>query len=118
MWNGSKIGNASKIGKWCGNVWIQNGGEICKTDCDVGMMIKMTKNVCGMGCFLAKKTHVLQQYLLKLPLDVTPSSNVFCPCVLMMQCMGDMLHFMYRQNFGRVYITNQNKEDKRHGMMG
>ena len=60
VWNGG-----SKIEKWCGIVWTQNGGEICKTECGMGMIIKMTQNVCGMGCFLAKRVHVLQQYLLK-----------------------------------------------------
>ena len=40
----------------CGIVWTQNGGEICKTECGMGMIIKMTQNVCGMGCFLAKKS--------------------------------------------------------------
>ncbi len=55
------------------------GGEICKIVCNKGIIIKMTQNVCGMGCFLAKKTHVLKSYLLKVrekcgigALSVTP----------------------------------------------
>ncbi len=31
----------------------------------MGIKSKMTQNVCGMGCFLTKKAHVLQQYLQK-----------------------------------------------------
>ncbi len=46
-------------------VWTQNGGEIRMSGCDMGIKIKMTQNVCGMGCFLTKKAHVRQQYLQK-----------------------------------------------------
>ena len=35
------------------------------TECDMGVKIKMTPNVCGMGVFLAQKAGVLRQYLLK-----------------------------------------------------
>ncbi len=52
VWNGG-----SKMEKLCGIVWTQNGGEICKSVCDMGIKIKMTQNVCGMGCFLTKKAH-------------------------------------------------------------
>ncbi len=58
VWNGGL-----KIEKWCGIVWI--GGKICITECDVGVEIKMTQNVCGMGGFLPQKACVLRQYLLK-----------------------------------------------------
>ena len=59
VWNGG-----SKIEKWCGIVWTQNGGKICMTECDMGVKFKMTQNVCGMGGFLAQKTDVLRLYLL------------------------------------------------------
>ena len=60
VWNGG-----SKIEKWCGIVWTQNGGKICMTECDMGVKFKMTQNVCGMGGILAKKADVLRLYLLK-----------------------------------------------------
>ncbi len=31
----------------------------------MGIKINMIQNVCGMGCFLTKKSHVRQQYLQK-----------------------------------------------------
>ncbi len=37
VWNGGR-----KIEKWCGIVWTQNGGKICMTECDMGVLIKMT----------------------------------------------------------------------------
>ena len=40
--------------KLCGIVWTENGGDICKIGCDMGSVIKMTQNVCGLACFLAK----------------------------------------------------------------
>ncbi len=43
-----------KMEKLCGNVWTQNGGEICKSGCDMAIKIKMTQNVCGMGSYLTK----------------------------------------------------------------
>ena len=67
--------------KLCGIVWTQNGGEICKSGCDMGMKIKMTQNVCGM----TKKAHVRQQYLQKVlevcgmgALSVTPFTEKLC----------------------------------------
>ncbi len=54
VWNGG-----SKIEKWCGIVWTQNGGKICKTERDMGVKIKVTQNVCGMGSFPAQKACVL-----------------------------------------------------------
>ncbi len=54
MWNGG-----SKIEKWCGIVWTQNGCKICKTECVMGVKIKMTQIVCGMGGFPAQKACVL-----------------------------------------------------------
>ncbi len=41
------------------------GDKICKTECDMGVKIKMTQDMCGMGGFLAQKACVLGQYLLK-----------------------------------------------------
>ena len=52
VWNGG-----SKMEKLCGIVWTQNGGEICKSGCDMGIKLKMTQNVCGMGGFHTKKAH-------------------------------------------------------------
>ena len=46
-------------------MWTRNGVEICK--------IKMTQNVCGMGCFLTKRAYV---------------GNNFCKKVLEMCGMG------------------------------
>ena len=63
----------------------------------------------------------------------TPSRNAFCLCVLMMQCMGDMLHICKQSDKSELLlftslftkhqaylpcITNQNKEDKRYGVIG
>ncbi len=69
----------------CGIVWTQNGGEICKSRCDMGIKIKMTQNVCGMGCFLPKKAHVRQKYLQKVlelcvmgAFSVTPFTEQLC----------------------------------------
>ncbi len=87
VWNGG-----SKMEKLCGIVWTQSGGEICKSGCDMGIKIKMTQNVCGMGCFLTKKAHVWQQYLQEVlelcgmgALLVTPFTEKLCgvtqPCV-------------------------------------
>ncbi len=73
--------------KMCGIVstWTQNGGEICKRGCDMSIKIKMTQNVCGMGCFLSKKTNGRQQYLQKVlelcgmgALSVTPLREKMC----------------------------------------
>ncbi len=73
-----------KMEKLCGIVWTQNGGEICKSGCDMGIKIKVTQNVCGMGCFPSKKGHVRQQYLQKVlalcgmgALLVTPFTEKF-----------------------------------------
>ena len=41
-------------------------GKFWKTGCDMGVKIKMTETVCGMGGFPAQKACVLQQYLLKI----------------------------------------------------
>ena len=62
VWN-----QGSKIEKWCGIVWTQNGGKIRKTECDMHMVvkIKMVQNVCGIEGFLEQKAFVLWQYLLK-----------------------------------------------------
>ncbi len=60
VWNGGSKGE-----KLCGSVWTQHGGGILKNGCDMGIKIKMTQNVCGMGCFLTKKAHVWQQLLHK-----------------------------------------------------
>ncbi len=80
MWNGG-----SKIEKWCGIVWTQNGCKICKTECVMGVKIKMTQIVCGMGGFPAQKACVLRQYLLKVlemcgmgALSVNPFTEKWC----------------------------------------
>ena len=80
VWNGG-----SKMENLCGIVWTQNGGEICKSGCDMGIKIKMTQNVCGMGCFLTKKAHVPQRYFQKVlelcgmgALSVTPFTEKMC----------------------------------------
>ena len=45
----------------------------------MGIKIKMTQNVCGMGCFNTKKVHVRQQYLQKvLELCGTPFTEKLC----------------------------------------
>ncbi len=41
-----------KMEKLCGIVWTQNGGDFCKSGCDMGIKVIMAQNVCGMGCFL------------------------------------------------------------------
>ncbi len=51
--------------KLCGTVRTQNGAEIYKSGCDMGRKIKMTQNMCGMGCIYTKKVHIRQQYLQK-----------------------------------------------------
>ncbi len=51
VWNGG-----SEIEKWCGIVWTQNGGKISKTECDMGVKIKMTQKVCEMGGFSCTKS--------------------------------------------------------------
>ncbi len=74
------------MGKLCGIAGTQNGGEICKSVCDMGIKIKI---VCGIGCFLTKKAHVWQKYLqkvlalcgmgaLQLALSVTPFAEKLC----------------------------------------
>ncbi len=80
VWNGG-----SKKEKLCGIVWTQNGGEICKSGCDMGIKIKMTQNVCGMGCFLTTQAHVWPQYLQKVlelcgkgALPVIPFTEKMC----------------------------------------
>ncbi len=51
----------------------------------MSIKIKMTQNVCGMGCFLTKKVHGRQQYLQKVlelsgmgALSVTPFTEQLC----------------------------------------
>ncbi len=51
----------SKMEKVCGIVWTQNGGEICRSGCEMGIEITMTQNACGMVRFLTKEAHVQQQ---------------------------------------------------------
>ncbi len=50
VWN-----RGSKIERLCGIVWTQNGGDICKTGCDMGSGIKITQNVCGMQGVLLRR---------------------------------------------------------------
>ncbi len=80
VWNGG-----SKMEKLCGIVWTQNGGEICKSGCGMGIKTKVTLNVCGMGCFHTKKGHCWQLYfqnVLELcgmgALSVTPFTEKLC----------------------------------------
>ncbi len=79
VWNGG-----SKMEKLCGIVWIQNGGENCKSGCNMGIKIKMTQNLCGMGCFLSRKAYGWQQYLQMVlefgmgALSVTPFIEKLC----------------------------------------
>ncbi len=35
-----------------------------------------------------------------------PSSHAFCLCILMTQCMGDMLHFMYTGFTFELFVYN------------